>query len=73
MKKPEAMPLSSIFAGGMERVKVALSLPTTDLAATATIRAVRAGLVVLPDKWTGPPEVRDARDQIDALAEQRAG
>lgn len=30
MKKPEAMPLSSIFAGGMERVKVALSLPTTD-------------------------------------------
>jgi uncharacterized protein (DUF2236 family) len=48
-------------------------LPTTDLAATATIRAVRAGLVVLPDKWTGPPEVRDARDQIDARAEQRAG
>lgn len=48
-------------------------LPTTDLAATATIRAVRAGLVVLPDKWTGPPEVRAARDQMDALTEQRAG
>lgn len=48
-------------------------LPATDLAATAAIRAVRAGLVVLPDKWTGPPEVRDARGQIDALTEQRAG
>ena len=41
-------------------------LPTTDLAATGAIRAVRAGLLALPDRWTGPPEVRDARMQIDA-------
>ena len=32
------------------------------------LRAVRAGLVALPDKWTGPPEVRDARAQIERQA-----
>jgi len=48
-------------------------LAATDLAATGALRAVRAGLVKLPDKWSGPPEVRAARLQIDALDEQRAG
>jgi uncharacterized protein (DUF2236 family) len=51
-------------------------LPTTDLAATGALRAVRAGIVALPDKWTGPPEVIAARAQIEALDrrdEQRAG
>jgi len=48
-------------------------LPTTDLAATAAIRAVRAGLIALPDRWTGPPHVRDARAQIDALIQRQAG
>jgi len=43
-------------------------LPTTDLAATGILRAVRAGLVALPDKWTGPPVVRDARAQIERQA-----
>jgi uncharacterized protein (DUF2236 family) len=43
-------------------------LPTTDLAATGVLRAVRAGLVALPDKWTGPPVVRDARAQIERQA-----
>ena len=43
-------------------------LPTTDLAATGALRAVRAGLVALPDSWTGPPEVRDARAQIERQA-----
>ncbi|MGS0688931.1 oxygenase MpaB family protein [Nakamurella sp. GG22] len=47
-------------------------LPTTDLAATGALRALRTGLQVLPDKWTGPPEVLAARAQIDALDEQRA-
>jgi uncharacterized protein (DUF2236 family) len=47
-------------------------LPTTDLAATGAIRAVRAGLVALPDRWTGPPEVRNARAQIERF-EQQAG
>jgi uncharacterized protein (DUF2236 family) len=47
-------------------------LPTTDLAATAALRALRTGLQVLPDKWTGPPEVLAARAQIEALDEQRA-
>ncbi len=47
-------------------------LPTTDLAATAALRALRTGLQVLPDRWTGPPEVLAARAQIEALDEQRA-
>ena len=47
-------------------------LPTTDLAATGAIRALRAGLVVLPDSWIGPPEVREARAQVE-LFTQRAG
>ena len=47
-------------------------LPTTDLAATGALRALRAGLQVLPDKWTGPPEVLAARAQMEALDEQRA-
>jgi uncharacterized protein (DUF2236 family) len=36
-------------------------LPTTDVAATAAIRALRSALVALPDRWLGPPEVRAAR------------
>ncbi len=47
-------------------------LPTTDLAATGALRALRTGLQVLPEKWTGPPEVLAARAQIEALDEQRA-
>jgi hypothetical protein len=47
-------------------------LPTTDLAATGAIRALRTGLVVLPDSWIGPPEVREARAQVE-LFTQRAG
>jgi hypothetical protein len=43
-------------------------LPTTDLAATAALRAIRSGLVVLPDRWSGPPEVRAARAQIELQA-----
>jgi len=44
-------------------------LPTTDLAATGAIRALRAGLIALPERFSGPPEVRQARAQI----EQQAG
>ncbi len=40
-KKPEAMPLSSIFASGMERVKVAASLATTDPALAKAIEDER--------------------------------
>ena len=47
-------------------------LPTTDLAATGALRAIRAGVVALPDKWTGPPHVRDARAQMEQFA-LRAG
>jgi uncharacterized protein (DUF2236 family) len=47
-------------------------LPTTDLAATGALRAIRAGVVALPDKWTGPPHVREARAQIEQFT-QRAG
>ncbi len=46
-------------------------LPTTDLAATAACRALRAGLQVLPDRWTGPPEVQAARAQLEALAAEQ--
>lgn len=47
-------------------------LPTTDLAATGALKAIRAGIVALPDKWTGPPHVREARAQIEQF-EQQAG
>ncbi len=47
-------------------------LPTTDLAATAALRALRAGLQVLPDKWTGPPEVQAARAQLEALTAEQS-
>lgn len=36
-------------------------LPTTDPAATAALRALRAGAAVLPERFSGPPEVRAAR------------
>ncbi|MET0864578.1 MAG: oxygenase MpaB family protein [Nakamurella sp.] len=42
-------------------------LPTTDLAATGALRAIRAGVVALPDKWTGPPEVVAARAEMAAV------
>jgi uncharacterized protein (DUF2236 family) len=45
-------------------------LPTTDLAATGALKAIRAGIVALPDKWTGPPHVRQARAQIEQFHEQ---
>ncbi len=54
-------------------------LPTTDLAATGALRALRAGLVKLPDRWSGPPPVLSARaqiaahDQEQAVLRQRAG
>lgn len=48
-------------------------LPTTDFAATAAIRALRAGLQILPDKWTGPPEVLAARAELEALAAGQDG
>jgi uncharacterized protein (DUF2236 family) len=43
-------------------------LPTTDLAATAAVRALRAGATVLPDRWSGPPEVLAARAELTALS-----
>lgn len=46
-------------------------LPTTDLVATGALKAIRAGIIALPDKWTGPPHVRDARSQIEQF-QQRA-
>lgn len=45
-------------------------LPTTDLAATGALKAIRAGVVRLPDKWTGPPLVLAARSQIEQYAQQ---
>jgi uncharacterized protein (DUF2236 family) len=44
-------------------------LPTTDLAATGTVRALRAALLALPDRWTGPPEVLAARSEMRRLAQ----
>jgi uncharacterized protein (DUF2236 family) len=44
-------------------------LPTTDLAATATVRALRAALLALPGRWTGPPEVVAARSEMEQLAQ----
>jgi uncharacterized protein (DUF2236 family) len=36
-------------------------LPTTDLAVTGAMKALRSGLFALPDRWLGPPEVQAAR------------
>lgn len=36
-------------------------LPTTDAAATAALRALRVGASALPERFSGPPEVRAAR------------
>jgi uncharacterized protein (DUF2236 family) len=46
-------------------------LPTTDLAATGVLRAVRAGVTALPERWTGPPHVRDARAQMEEFGQLR--
>lgn len=43
-------------------------LPTTDPAATAALRALRAGASALPERFSGPPEVRAARARAAALA-----
>lgn len=40
-KKPQGMPLSSLFAGDMGHVKAAASLPTTDPALAKAIEAER--------------------------------
>ncbi len=45
-------------------------LPTTDLAATGALKAIRTGIVALPDKWTGPPHVVQARAQIEQFQQQ---
>jgi uncharacterized protein (DUF2236 family) len=45
-------------------------LPTTDVAATGALKAIRAGIIALPDKWTGPPHVREARAQIEHFQQQ---
>ena len=58
----------ALLPGWARRLYRLPGLPTTDLAATGVLRAVRAGLVALPDKWTGPPVVRDARAQIERQA-----
>jgi Uncharacterized protein conserved in bacteria len=44
-------------------------LSTTDLAATGAVRALRAALLALPDRWTGPPEVLAARSEMGRLAQ----
>ena len=62
----------ALMPGWARRLYRMPGLPTTDLAATAALRALRTGLQVLPDRWTGPPEVLAARAQIEALDEQRA-
>ncbi len=41
-------------------------LPTTDLAATGAIKALRSALLALPDRWSGPPEVQAARSLMAA-------
>lgn len=43
-------------------------LPITDPAATAALRALRAGTSVLPERFSGPPEVRAARARAAELA-----
>ncbi|GAA1995656.1 DUF2236 domain-containing protein [Nakamurella flavida] len=48
------------------------ALPTTDLAATGALRAVRAGLTTLPDKWREPPAVTQARALMDSAERARA-
>jgi len=44
-------------------------LPTTDLAATGAVRALRVALLALPGRWTGPPEVLAARSEMARLAQ----
>lgn len=41
-------------------------LPTTDLAATAAARAVRQGLLLLPDRWLESPPRRAAQERLAA-------
>lgn len=43
-------------------------LPTTDAAATAALRALRVGASALPERFSGPPEVRAARARSAAPA-----
>ena len=43
-------------------------LPTTDAAATAALRALRVGASALPERFSGPPEVRAARARSAASA-----
>ncbi|WP_395727176.1 oxygenase MpaB family protein [Nakamurella sp.] len=43
-------------------------LPTTDPAATAALRALRVGASALPERFSGPPEVRAARARSAAPA-----
>jgi uncharacterized protein (DUF2236 family) len=41
-------------------------LPTTDLTATLSGRAVRTALAALPDAWIQSPAQRAARDRLEA-------
>jgi len=48
-------------------------LPTTDPAATAALKVLRAGAAALPERLSGPPEVRAARAVGRTGAAHRAG
>ena len=61
----------ALLPGWARRLYRLPGLPTTDLAATGALRALRAGPGALPDRWTGPPEVRAARAQIEQLDQER--
>ena len=58
--------------GWARRMYRSPALPTTDLAATAALRAVRAGLTKLPDKWREPPAVTQARALMSSEDQRRA-
>ncbi len=62
----------ALLPGWARRLYRSPGLPATDMAATAAIRALRAGLVALPERWSGPPEVRAARVRMQQL-DQEAG
>ncbi|WP_420123289.1 oxygenase MpaB family protein [Nakamurella sp.] len=69
---PAWLTLAGLAAGLLPRWARRLyrlpGLPITDPVATAALRALRAGTAILPERFSGPPEVRAARARAAALA-----
>jgi uncharacterized protein (DUF2236 family) len=55
--------LAALFVQALHPRAMAPGLPTTDLAAGLAVRALRAGVLTLPESWRHGPTAREALER----------